>query len=83
MNGAPASPSAAAGLEIRDVCGLTTTIFKVAAPVPDPFVAPKETVKVPDAVDAPVIQPVVMLRESPAGNPAAAKLVGALLAVIR
>ena len=83
MKGVPASPTAALALEMRAVCALLTTVFNVAVPVPEAFIAESATVDVPDAVGAPVIQPVSVLRESPAGNPAAAKLVGALLAVRR
>jgi hypothetical protein len=55
---------------------------KVAEPVPFALVALSVTLEVPAAVGVPEITPVVVLTESPAGNPVAVKLVGLLLAVI-
>ena len=55
---------------------------KVAEPVPPALVALSVTLEVPAAAGVPEITPVVVLMESPAGNPVALKLVGLLLAVI-
>ena len=57
-------------------------ITSVAVPVPDPFVAEINTLKVPAAVGGPVIAPVDVLRLSPAGKFVAPKEVGLLEAVI-
>ena len=54
----------------------------VAVPVPAALVALNATLDVPAAVGVPAMTPVVVLTESPAGNPVALKLVGLLLAVI-
>ena len=54
----------------------------VADPVPAELVALNATLDVPAAVGVPEMTPVVVLTESPAGNPVALKLVGLLLAVI-
>ena len=54
----------------------------VAEPVPAALVAFNVTLDVPDAEGVPEMTPVVVLTESPAGNPVALKLVGLLLAVI-
>jgi hypothetical protein len=54
----------------------------VALPVPEPLVALRVTVEVPAAVGVPEISPVPLFNVTPAGNPIAAKPVGALLAVI-
>ena len=59
-----------------------TVIFNVAVPVPPAFVAVMVTVKVPDAVGLPEINPVVALTVKPPGSPVAPKLVGLLVAVI-
>jgi hypothetical protein len=50
--------------------------------VPVAFVAPIVTLDVPAAVGVPVTDPVDVLTESPAGRPAALKLVGELLPAI-
>ena len=55
---------------------------KVAEPVPPALVALNVTLEVPAAVGIPEITPVVVLTESPAGNPVALRLVGLLFAVI-
>ena len=84
VNGVPTIPTAAALLVMRPASGLDeTAIFKVALPIPLPFVAESETAYVPDTVGVPLIHPVVALSESPAGKPVAAKLAGALLAELR
>ena len=57
-------------------------IASVAVPVPILFVAKRVTVVVPMAVMVPEMRPVVVSTESPAGNPAALKLVGPLVAMI-
>ena len=54
----------------------------VAVPVPAALVALNVTLDVPAAVGVPEMTPVVVLTESPAGNPVALKLAGLLLAVI-
>ena len=54
----------------------------VAVPVPAALVALNATLGVPAAVGVPAMTPVVVLTESPAGNPVALKLEGLLLAVI-
>ena len=54
----------------------------VADPVPAALVALNVTLDVPAAVGVPEMTPVVVLTESPAGNPVALKLAGLLLAVI-
>ena len=61
-----------------------TPIVKVnvAEPVPAALVALNVTLDVPAAVGVPEMTPVVVLTESPAGNPVALKLAGLLLAVI-
>ena len=57
-------------------------MVNVALPVPPVLVALKVTEALPAAVGVPLIKPVVVLIESPAGRPVAAKLVALLLAVI-
>lgn len=59
-----------------------TVSARVAVPVPEEFVAPIVTLEVPVAVGVPVIRPVVVLTDRPAGRPVALKLVGVLDAVI-
>ena len=54
----------------------------VAVPVPPLFVALSVILVVPAAVGVPEITPVVVLTESPVGNPVAPKLVGLFSAVI-
>ena len=54
----------------------------VAEPVPAALVALSVTLKLPAAVGVPEIRPVVVLTDSPGGNPVALKLVGLLVAVI-
>jgi hypothetical protein len=44
---------------------------RVALPVPPLLVALSVTVEVPDAVGVPEIDPLVLLTDSPAGNPVA------------
>ena len=51
-------------------------------PVPLAFVALNVTLEVPAAVGDPEIKPVAVLIDSPAGKPAALKLVGLFVAVI-
>lgn len=62
--------------------GTLIVTANVADPVPKPLVALNVTLDVPAAVGVPAMTPVVVLIESPAGNPAALKLVGFLVAVI-
>ena len=59
-----------------------TVMVRVADPVTPELMALRVTAKVPAAVGVPVIFPVAVLRESPAGKLAAAKLVGQLVAEI-
>jgi hypothetical protein len=54
----------------------------VAEPVPPLLVALIVTEEVPEVVGVPVMRPLTVLIESPAGNPVALKLVGLLVAVI-
>ena len=63
--------------------GLIVSV-SVAVPVPELLVALKLTLKgLPvEVVGVPVIAPVDVSTDNPAGNPVALKLVGALLAVI-
>ena len=59
-----------------------TVMTRVAVPVPEPFVAEIDTLKVPATVGVPVIAPVDVLTLSPPGNPVALKEVGLPEAVI-
>ena len=68
-------------LVITGTAGFTVKL-SVALPVPPAFVALKVTVEVPVAVGVPEITPVLLLTDSPAGNPVAPKLVGLFVAVI-
>jgi len=70
-------------VEVPDVSGLIVSV-SVAMPVPLLLVAPKVTLNgLPVvAVGVPVIAPVEVLTDKPAGNPVALKLVGVLLAVM-
>ncbi len=61
--------------------GLTVTT-KVAVPVPEELVALIVTSGAPTAVGVPLITPVEVLMERPAGSGEALKLVGELLAVM-
>jgi hypothetical protein len=54
----------------------------VAVPVPAALVALRVTLKLPAAVGAPEMTPVLVLTDSPAGKPVALKLVGLFVAVI-
>ena len=62
--------------------GVVTVRVKVALPVPPLLVALSVTVETAAPVGVPEINPVAVFTVSPAGNPAAPKLVGALVAVI-
>jgi len=55
---------------------------RVELPVPLALVAPKVTDEVPVAVGVPVIFPVDVFTDKPAGNPEALYAVGLLLAVM-
>ena len=55
---------------------------RVAVPVPPLFVAISVTLDVPSTMGVPEIKPVAVLTARPAGNPAALKLVGLLVAAI-
>ena len=63
------------------IVGLIVKV-RVAVPVPPLFVAISVTLDVPAAVGVPEINPVVVLTESPSGNPVAPQLVGPFVAVI-
>ncbi len=62
--------------------GALTVMFKVAVPEPVAFVAVKDTGNTPVTVGVPVIAPVVLLSDNPAGRPDWEKLVGELVAVV-
>src|ERR1700720_4074133 len=68
--------------ENPELPGAMTFKANVADPVPKALVALNVTLDFPAAVGVPEMTPVVVLTESPAGNPAALKLVGVLAAVI-
>jgi hypothetical protein len=55
---------------------------KAALPVPPLLLAPSVTVQVPTAVGVPEIHPVPVFTASPAGNPVALYLLGALVPAI-
>ena len=57
-------------------------IVRLAEPVPLPLVALSDTADAPGVVGVPEINPVVVFTDRPDGSPAAAKLVGELVAVI-
>ncbi len=59
-----------------------TLKVNITDPVPVALAALNVTVDVPAAGGVPEMTPVAVLTESPAGNPAALKLVGLLVAVI-
>src|SRR5215475_2146807 len=75
---------AAGTLSVENRLYTTGAMVKVsvADPVPTPLEALRVTLNVPATVAAPEMTPVVVLMESPAGNPVVLKLVGLLLAVI-
>ena len=60
----------------------TIVITRVALPVPAELVAPIVTLVVPTVVGVPLITPVEVLTERPAGSPEALKLVGELEAAM-
>ena len=63
------------------VAGLIVKV-SVALPVPPELVALMVTLYVPAVVGVPEIKPVLVFTVKPAGNPAALKLVGLLVAVM-
>ena len=69
-------------LVITGVFAALIVKVNVAVPVPAAFVARNPMLDVPAAVGVPEMTPVAVLTESPAGKPAALKLVGFLVAVI-
>ena len=77
----PTVPLAVVELVMTGGRGLIVKV-SVAVPVPPLFVARSVTLDAPAAVGVPVIKPVVVLTESPAGNPVALKPVGLFVAVI-
>ena len=74
-------PLAEEALVTAGTAGLIVRV-SVAVPVPPALVALSEMVEVPVAVGVPEIKPLVVLTDSPEGNPVALKLVGELEAVI-
>ena len=54
----------------------------VSLPEPAAFVAERDTLEIPATVGVPVIAPVVVLTDNPAGRPDALNVIGELLAVI-
>ena len=81
MKAAPFVPEAVVALLITGV-GALIVKARVAEPVPLGLIAPKVTVDVPVAVGVPVMAPVEVLIDNPAGNPVALKVTGLLFAVI-
>jgi hypothetical protein len=74
---------AARVLVITGACAAAAiVIVKVSVSLPPALVAVKVTVVLPAAVGVPLITPVLVLMDSPAGSEVAAKLVGVLVAVI-
>ena len=67
---------------VRIGMGELMVIDNVAVPVPVAFVAERDTIEVPATVGVPVIAPVVVLTDNPAGRTDALNVVGELLAVI-
>jgi hypothetical protein len=67
---------AARALLITGVLNVLIVRLSVFVPVPEAFVALKETAKAPLVVGVPEITPVDVLIERPAGSPPAAKLCG-------
>ena len=59
-----------------------TVIVSVFVPEPLPLVAPMVTGNVPRTDGVPVIAPVLVLIDNPAGSPVALKLVGVLVEVM-
>jgi hypothetical protein len=62
--------------------GVSTVKVSVKKPVPPEFVALMETKETPTLVGVPLINPLAVLSESPAGSPMALKLIGVLVPVI-
>ncbi len=77
----PTVPDAVEGLDTI-VTGITMVNVTVALPVPPALMALTVAVNVPDAVSVPLITPVAVLTDNPAGNPLAAKPVGEFEAVM-
>jgi hypothetical protein len=77
-------PLAVPALVITGADGRAALIVSesVAEPVPPLLVALIVTEEVPEVVGVPVMRPLTVLIESPAGNPVALKLAGLLVAVI-
>jgi hypothetical protein len=69
-------------LVITGAGSITEVSVRVATPVPPVLVALRVTGKVPVTVGIPLMRPVLVLIERPAGNPRALKLVGEFVAVI-
>ena len=62
-------PLAVVALVITGAAATAIVSVRVAFPVPLPLVALSVTVDVPAVVGVPEINPVVLLTDSPAGNP--------------
>ncbi len=77
----PTVPVAVRELVIKGAGGLTV-IARVAEPVPPAFDALIVTEMAPVAIGDPVMAPVTVLTESPAGRPVALNDVGVLLPAI-
>jgi len=78
---APGVAPAATCRNEKETVELTVRV-RVAAPVPAALVALSASDDVPDAEGAPEIKPVVVLIDSPAGNPVAPNWWGCLVAAI-
>jgi hypothetical protein len=70
------------GLVIAGIVPALMASVSVAFPVPLAFVALRVTEEVPAVVGVPLMSPVVVLTERPAGSPVASYEVGLLVAVI-
>ena len=78
----PTVPFALVALESTGAGGLTVRV-SVALPIPPALVAESVTLDVPAAAGVPEISPVTVLTVSPAGKPAALKLPGLFVAVMK
>ena len=83
MKGVPFAPEAVRALLIVGAPGFFVKVrVRAALPAPKVLVADIDTMNVPSAVGVPVIMPVDVSTERPAGRFCASKEVGELLAVI-
>jgi uncharacterized protein YhfF len=81
-NDEPTAADSLVALVMTGTAWTLTAMASLAVPVPLALVAPMVTLDVPAAVGVPLITPVDVFMESPAGSPGAEKLVGQLLAAI-